>query len=73
MNKDAFLAAYRQALIETYDWARNPAKLDLFLASVRATLDGARTWNHDGECVTRAWREIGGKGKPTLTALRALA
>jgi hypothetical protein len=47
--------------------------LQSFLASVRNTLTGPRaTWNHDGEWATAAWRSLGGKGKPTLKALRAL-
>lgn len=70
MTKQAFLAAYRDALA----LAADAAKLDRFMVSVAATLEGPRaTWNHDGDAVTAAWRAIGGKGKPTLKALRALA
>lgn len=72
MTRDQFLAKYAQHLTATYPWARDEAKLTRFMAGVAKTLDGERTWNHDGECVTAAWREIGGKGKPTLKALRAL-
>ena len=73
MTKQAFLAAYRDA-IAAYPWAADAAKLDKFMASVAATLEGPRaTWNHAGDAVTAAWRAIGGKGKPTLKALRALA
>ncbi len=37
------------------------------MTSVQQSLEGPKkTWNHDGECVTAAWKEIGGKGKPTL-------
>ena len=73
MNRDAFLIAYRKALVEYYDWARNnEEKLERFMHSVRATLDGANTWNHGGVCVVVAWRAVGGKGTPTLKALRSL-
>ena len=73
MTKQAFLAAYRAALV-AYPWAADAARLDKFMASVAATIEGPHaTWNHDGDAVTAAWRAIGGKGKPTLKALRALA
>ena len=43
------------------------------MLSVRATLRGpVATWNFDGPATVAAWRAIGGKGKPTLKALRAL-
>jgi hypothetical protein len=71
MTKSSFLRAYREKL-SALPWASNPEKLEKFLASCRATIDGASTWNHDGESCVAAWREIGGKGKPTLKALRAL-
>ena len=71
MTKTQFLAAYETAL-RSCPWTADGAKLDRFMSSVRATLDGANTWNHDGDCCTAAWRAIGGKGKPTLRGLRAL-
>ncbi|MEN3144590.1 hypothetical protein ABDF71_21610 [Ochrobactrum sp. WV_118_8] len=75
MNKEAFLSTYRSELIDRYAWAADTAKLDRFMGSVKATISDASvsTWNHDGEAVTAAWRAIGGKGKPTKKALRALA
>lgn len=74
MTRTAFLAAYRADLWVRYAWAQDTARLDRFMASVERTISTkAKTWNHDGEAVTAAWRRIGGKGKPTLTALRALA
>jgi hypothetical protein len=73
MTKDTFLERYRMELVATYAWAADSARLERFMASVRATVcDGSNTWNHDGEAVRVAWRSIGGKGKPTLKALRAL-
>lgn len=73
MTRSVFLEAYRTALVAAYPWASDPVRLDRFLASCAGTLEGpAATWNHDGEAVTAAWKAIGGKGRPTLNALRAL-
>jgi hypothetical protein len=73
MTQSAFLTAYEFQLMARYEWARNPDKLSRFLDSCERTLKGASDWNHDGDAVTAAWRTIGGKGKPTLKALRGLA
>lgn len=76
MTKKAFLDAMRAAIERLYGsgWANNPAALERFMESVRLTIEGKQwTWNHDGEACTAAWRAIGGKGKPTMKALRALA
>lgn len=72
MNKESFLAEYERELVARYPWAADSEKLARFMAGVRATLAGASTWDPRGEAVTAAWRSIGGKGKPTLKALRAL-
>ncbi len=72
MTRAAFLAAYSSLLQAAYAWATGD-KLARFLASCDASLTGPlATWNHDGDCVRDAWRAIGGKGRPTLKALRAL-
>jgi hypothetical protein len=74
MTRNLFLAAYRSELITRYEWALNVARLDSFMAAAESTISTARsTWNHDGDAVRAAWRAIGGKGRPTLKALRALA
>lgn len=74
MTKIAFLAAYRADLLQRYEWARDAAKLHRFFESVEQTINGGpATWNFSGESVTAAWKAIGGKGKPTLKGLRALA
>jgi hypothetical protein len=74
MTKAEFISAYRNALVKRYDWAANDAKLDRFMDNVSDTIHTPQSaWNHDGEAVTEAWRSIGGKGKPTLKALRGLA
>lgn len=73
MTKEKFLNEYRANLISTHEWARDPDKLARFMASVENTITtAAATWTHDGAAVVAAWRAIGGKGKPTLKALRAL-
>lgn len=72
MTRTAFLAAYRAHLVAMYPWTADANKLDRFMTGVEDTLNGGHQWNHDGQAVTAAWREIGGKGKPTLKALRAL-
>jgi hypothetical protein len=71
-TKRHFIAAYANALTRAYPWAQDDEKMSKFLDSVRKTLDGAGTWHHEGDCVAEAWKEVGGKGKPTLKALRAL-
>ena len=74
MTKTSFLIEYKKELTSSYSWAQDEAKLTRFLESCAQTINGPNnTWNHDGDCVTRAWKAIGGKGKPTLKALRALA
>lgn len=73
MTKAAFTEHYRSQLLARYEWARDAEKLERFMSSVTATLNGANSWNHDGEAVTAAWRGIGGKGKPSKIALQSLA
>lgn len=72
-TKAAFLEAYKAALIAEYPWAQDADKLGKFLKSVSLTMSGfATTWNHSGTAVKTAWHAIGGKGKPSLKALREL-
>lgn len=74
MNKSRFLTLYRDELNKRYEWAQDAVKLERFMSSVAATINGTGpgTWNHEGEAVTAAWRAMGGKGKPTKKALREL-
>lgn len=72
MTRQKFLAAYAGALIERYPWAREPGKLERFMVSCADTLAGGGSWHHVGDAVTSAWRAVGGKGTPSLKALRAL-
>lgn len=80
MTREAFMSALRKELLARYGqpngkicWANNPEKLEKFLASTWETLETTKNGvNIDGESFTAAWRAIGGKGKPTYKALRAL-
>lgn len=74
ITKDTFLIEYRAVLLSTFGWANDRDKLNRFMESVAITLNvgGPQTWDHHGEAVARAWRNIGAKGKPTLKAMRAL-
>jgi hypothetical protein len=73
MNKIKFILKYRATLKATYDWAKDQDKLDRFMTSVELTLYTSNaTWNYDGEVVKSVWKSLGGKGKPTLKALRAM-
>jgi len=72
MTKQDFLVAYTKELKQLYVWAKDEAKLTRFLAGVSATLSAEKKRTPDGPAVLAAWRAIGGKGHPTLKALRAL-
>lgn len=78
MTRKEFLKAYRETLQEAhlvYHWVKDIEKLDRFMMVCEKTIANEphdRTWNHDGPAVVLAWKKIGGKGKPTLKALRAL-
>lgn len=73
MTKNAFYREYQAALEQHYPWAQDRDRLAKFLGSVKTTLETDRdSWDHHGECINKAWHAIGGKGKPTLKALRAL-
>jgi hypothetical protein len=74
MTKTKFMAALRAELINRYEWTKTPGKLGSFMESVKETIAGGmgNIWNKDGEASEAAWKAIGGKGKPTYKALRAL-
>ena len=73
MTQTAFLAAYRAALQRLYPWAADESKLQRFLDAAAATIgNGESLWNFTGDAVNAAWREIGGRGVPTLKDLRSL-
>lgn len=81
MTKKAFREAYCWELLRSCMWTSGNEgikKLEKFMESVRLTIAeapdtrGKATWSHKGPCVTAAWHTIGGKGVPTLKALRSL-
>ena len=73
MQKRLFLTFLRAEISARYAWAQDVAKLDRFVSHMRETIHGDKNLvNLDGDAVTAAWRAIGGKGKPTYKALRAL-
>lgn len=73
-TRAGFLAAYRAQVLATYPWAHDKARLDKFMAAVRATIcgDGGAAWAWDGDATKRVWKALGGTEKLTLKALRAL-
>ena len=74
MTKAAFLQEYESAVVSGYPWAKDAAKLKTFMIKVKETLAGpCAPWDFHGPSTVTAWRAIGGKGQPTLKALRALA
>jgi len=73
MTKTELLAAYRADLLERYAWAVNINNLDRMVSSAERTIrTTAATWHHNGISMSAAWRRLGGKGRPTLKAMRAL-
>lgn len=75
MTREKFTEVLRALIIERYPWASDAEKLARFMAAVDRTLSGSAEgpyWNPDGDTTRDAWRAIGGKGRPTRKALRAL-
>ena len=74
MSRAQFLSEYGFQLQARYEWARNAEKLSRFLSVVSHTIESND--NHWNDCAApsciAAWRAIGGKGRPTLKALRGL-
>lgn len=73
MTKAKFYETYRANLIQQRPWAQDAAKLARYMDGVKGTIETSRsTWNCSGDALQAAWKAIGGKGKVTLKALRAL-
>lgn len=76
MNRTAFVKEMTARLIAAgYAWTADPVKLATYIDAMNTTIapDSTRNpWAHDGAIAQAAWKAIGGKGKPTLKALRAL-
>lgn len=73
LTKQTFLDRYSDKLLSTHPWTKEEGRLDRFMASVRATLNGAALWNHDSDAARAVWRASGPKGvRYSLKALRSL-
>lgn len=75
MTKAEFLAEYRRTLVRTYSWPNDyPEKLETFITQTAATIRGnvALVGLVNSPAVIETWQTLGGKGRPTLKALRAL-
>ena len=74
-TKSGFVLAIEREIVQRHAWAKDAAKLATFMDAVRNTITttaSGHIWHHQGPASDAAWREIGGKGKPSLKALRAL-
>lgn len=73
-TRAAFLAAYRAALVAGCPWTVKPDVLERFMTTVAGAIAGSGiSWSPSGQrFAVTAWRQIGGKGRLTLKALRAL-
>jgi hypothetical protein len=72
-TKAAFKRELRARLLATYEWAKDSAKLDRFMAGVDETINTDKNKvSLDSPMCMQAWRAIGMKGKPTYKAVRAL-
>jgi hypothetical protein len=75
MTKVEYYDALRCELETRYAWAQDDeATLARYMTVVRESLEesAAPGYQYDGEASKAAWRAVGGKGVPTLKALRAL-
>ncbi|NBW23492.1 MAG: hypothetical protein EBR82_87680, partial [Caulobacteraceae bacterium] len=73
MTKQKFITIYREKVLALAP-AIDSEILERFMQSVSDTIENkANNWKFNGPSSVAAWREIGGKGKLTLKALRALA
>jgi hypothetical protein len=73
MTKANFLKAYEARIVASHAWAKDMTRLATFMRVASETLSGVSgSWDHRGGAAVEAWHDIGGKGKPTLKALRAL-
>lgn len=74
-TRQGYLAALRAALIESpYAWTRNLDKVEEFVGKVQTAIYNLDAPGFDctGLSGTRAWRDIGMKGMPTMSKVRAL-
>jgi len=76
-SRNEFLRAYEAQLKMVHGWANDKSQLTEFITQVEKVLNdwkcfSKHRWNYTAKTVYAAWRGIGGKGRPTLTQLRAL-
>lgn len=75
-TKQAYLAALREAIEISWDWAQDKSKLDRFMERAEATIrrgPGIHViLDKTSPSSVRAWRASGNKGYPTYKALAAL-
>lgn len=70
-TKNNFIAHYKRALMDTYEWARDPVKLERFIEGVCETLNtDIKRWNFQGGCTDAARKAIGDKRSTSLSNLR---
>lgn len=67
ITKTAFANALRTALVKNNAWAQDAERLARF---VQASLNGEA--NIDSESFAEAWKAVGGKGRLTYKAIKAL-
>lgn len=73
-SKAKFLEVLEREL-EIYPWAFDQQRKARFMGVARQCIEadsGQYTLAIDGPAVVKAWQAIGGKGKPSYKALRAL-
>ncbi|QSY98536.1 hypothetical protein J2J97_32030 (plasmid) [Rhizobium bangladeshense] len=72
-KKEEFIDAVRPKIVAKYDWAKDAGRLERFLTAIRVTIEtDSNQVDVGGASLVEAYREIGGKGKLTYKALRAL-
>lgn len=75
MTKQDYFEALESELRTRFAWAQDDeVKLARYMAAAREKVlcDSGPSYQYDGAASKAAWQSIGGKGTPTLTALRAL-
>lgn len=77
MTLKAYLDALRWELVSRYGWARDRASVERYMTRVEEGLADKRAgmgagYEYTGAASVAAWRAIGGKGTPSLKALRGL-
>jgi hypothetical protein len=78
LTKTNFLTEYEKNIRYTYSatWAKDENRVKHALRCCEATLgmltEKHQVVDHTGSVFVATWKQLGGKGKPTLKALNAL-